>query len=352
VSVLVRRPRDLDEGWARRVLADAAPGVVVRGVETRSVDVGTTTRVRLRVDHDGPQSLPRTWFVKLPSRSWKAWAVTALPRLPQTEVRFYNDVAQLLPRVTTPRVLAADSQIGRGFLLVLEDVTERGARPGSPGDALDAEQAGLVIEQLALLHASHWEHSDLDGRLAWLAGPVRRLEDGLGTALAVPLMRRGLDLAGDVIPRHLRHPALRYARRRRRAMRFLSAGPRTLIHHDCHPGNLYWQEGAPGLLDWQLVRIGEGVGDVAYLLATALQPETRRAHEDALLERYASALAAAGVDLPPNLHQRYRAHLTYAFEAMVVTLAVGGLMDEAVISELVRRTAAAVDDCASFAAVE
>lgn len=321
----------------------------VSGARVLDVDVGTTSRVRFEVDHDG--SAPRRWFIKLPSKSFKARAITALPRLPQTEIRFYLELAQHVP-TRRPRALAAVAAFGRGYTLVLEDLTERGIRPGTPSDTLSFEQASQVCATLAELHASHWESPRLKGDLAWLAGPVRRLEDGLGSALAVPLMRRGLDRATAVVPRELRRPALRYAQRRRQAMRFLAAGPRTLIHHDCHPGNLYWGPGGPGLLDWQLVRSGEGIGDVAYLLATALSPEVRRDHERALVAGYGQALEAAGVPGQDfeRLWSRYRAHLTYAFEAMVVTLAVGGLMDEEIVSELIRRSALAVAEQESFSA--
>ncbi|MCO5167448.1 MAG: aminoglycoside phosphotransferase family protein [Planctomycetes bacterium] len=344
-TLLARTPRDLTVAWAQRVVDRAAPGERVRGVATLGVDVGTTTRVRLEVDHDA--ALPRRWFVKLPSGSWKARAITALPRLPQTEVRFYREVAPALP-VARPRALAAASHLGRGFTLVLGDVDDEGARAGRPGDAITPAQAGEVIDLLAGLHAPLWEDPRLGGDLAWLAGPVRRLEDALGTALAVPLMRRGLARAGPAVPPGLHAPALRYARRRRQAMERLAAGPRTLVHHDTHAGNLFWRGGAPGLLDWQLVRTGEGVGDVAYLLATALLPEDRRAAEQALVARYGAALAARGVAPPRDLFERYRAHLTYAFEAMVVTLAVGGLMKDPVAHELVRRTGRAVLELEAF----
>jgi aminoglycoside/choline kinase family phosphotransferase len=351
-KVLARAPGDLDVDWAQRVVNGSCEGAVVSAVEILSVDVGTTTRVRLAVDHDGPEDFPRRWFVKLPSGSWKARAITALPRLPQTEVRFYNEIAGLIS-VLRPTVLAAVSALGRGYTLVLADVTEEGATPGRPGDALSADQAGEVVDVLAQLHAQFWEAPLLDRDLSWLAGPVRRLEDGLGTALATPLMKRGLRRAGDAVPQRLHAGALNYAKHRRRAMRFLGDAPRTLVHHDCHPGNLYWKDGKAGLLDWQLVRLGEGVSDVAYLLAIAMDPSARRDVEADLLRRYADGLANAGgpaLDLA-LLEQRYRAHTTYAFEAMVVTLAIGGLMPDAVAFELVRRAAAAVDDADAFAAV-
>ena len=64
---------------------------------------------------------------------------------------------------------------------------------------IEAEQLmRAVVEVLAGLHAHLRDHPRLRGDLAWLGGPVRRLEDGLGTALAVPLMRRGLARAEGV----------------------------------------------------------------------------------------------------------------------------------------------------------
>ena len=183
--------------------------------------------------------------MKLPSLSWRAKTITALPRLLPTEVRFYKELAPVIP-INKPQVLAAHSRIGKGSTLVINDVTEINAVAGYPGDALSAAQAHKVVAHLARCHAHFINKVARDPSLLWLAGPIRRLEDGLGTALAVPLMKRGLQLAGDVIPPSLHKPALEYARNRKAIMRFLSVGTPTLIHHDCHPGNLFWQHDEPG----------------------------------------------------------------------------------------------------------
>lgn len=349
-GILVRRLRALTVAWAQRIVDQHAAGTAVAGVEVLAVDIGTTTRVRLAVAHNGPRTLPRQWFVKLPSKSWRAWCITALPRLLATEVRFYAEVAAAVP-VLQPTALAAQCRRGWGTILVLADLREHGARPGVPSEALTAAQALLVVEQLAHLHARFWNHASLNHAYRWLAGPVRRWEDRLGTALAVPLMQRGLRRAGNAVPTRLHAPAMHYAHRRRHVMRHLADGPRTLVHHDLHPGNLFWQQSQPGFLDWQLVRIGEGIGDVAYFLATALTPETRRTHEAHLLARYHQVLTAHKVAAPDptTLRQRYRAHLVYPFEAMVVTLAVGGLMELESNLELIRRAATAVEDHEAFA---
>ena len=349
-TVLARRPDDLTAAWAQRVASLERPGIRVSRAEVLSVDVGTTTRVRVAVDHDVP-GFPRRWFAKIPSLWWKARVITALPRLLQAEARFYREIARDVP-VLHPGVLAGQVCPGWGSTLVLEDVTETGATAGAPGDAWTARQAGLAVDELARLHARFWGRLALHAEHRWLAGPVRRTEDALGSALAVPLMLTGLRRAGAAVPGALRAPALAYARRRRAWMRELSAGPHTLVHHDVHPGNFFWAAGRPGLLDWHLVRAGEGVGDVAYFLATALSPDIRRSAEAALLARYREGLRAGGVDAPSleELTRRYRTHLVYPFEAMVVTLAVGGMMRLDANLEMIRRTAAAVADHEAFAA--
>ncbi|HEY8098224.1 MAG TPA: phosphotransferase [Methylobacter sp.] len=353
-TILVRRPGDLTVAWAQQIVAKHDPNTVVAKVDVVAVDVGTTTRVCVAVEHDGPSTLPNRWFVKLPSMTWRARMITALPRLLHTEVRFYNELAGTVP-LSVPVCLAAQSRLGLGSTLVLADVAEFDGVPSAPSDTLTIEQATLVVEQLAYSHARFWDNMHLDPNYRWLAGPNRRLEDSLGTALAVPLMRRGLRLAGELIPPVLHAPGIHYARERRSAMRFLSDAPQTLVHHDCHPGNLFWNEkrSKVGFLDWQLVRIGEGVSDVAYFLATALSPESRRRHEAELLIKYAQTLADNGVASVDDvrLTQRYRAHLVYAFEAMIVTLAVGGMMNLDCNLELIRRTATAVDELDAFSAL-
>lgn len=352
-NILVRRPDQLTPAWAQRVVARHSPHTVVAGVNILSTDIGTTTRVRLAVDHDGPDALPRRWFVKLPSLNWRARLITALPRLLHTEVRFYQEIASTVP-LARPSMLAAQSKAGCGSTLVCSDVTEHGAVPGRPGDALTATQAALVIEKLARFHAHFWDVGHLERNFRWLAGPVRRAENALGSVLAVPLMQLGLRRAGSFVPTALHAPAIRYSRHRRDSMRYLNDGPQTLIHRDCHPGNLFWTDTQPGLLDWQLVRIGEGIGDVAYFMATALEPEMRRAHEAELLAMYRHGLTRRGIKGvdAATLWERYRAHLCYPLEAMVVTLAVGGMMDSDSNLKLIYRAAAAVADHDAFAAIE
>ncbi len=351
-SIIVGQPSDLTVDWAQCVVNQHDSSIVVSKVAVVSVDIGTTTRIRINVEHDAPHLIPNQWFVKLPSLSWQAKLITALPRLLHTEVRFYSEVARP-EALSIPELLAGQSQLGKGAILVLTDLTSVNAVPGNPRDALSLDQAKEVIKQLAHFHAHYWDKPDYKQQYRWLAGPVRRVEDFLGSLLAAPLMKRGLKKAAELVPESLHEHALYYAQHRSKAMRFLMGGTQTMVHHDCHPGNLFWEQSKPGLLDWQLVRFGEGISDIAYFLATSLQPELRRSHERALVNLYTDCLQKEGVTGldAEQLFERYRTHLVYPFEAMLVTLAIGGMMHLESNQELIRRTVAAVADLDAFSAL-
>lgn len=348
-AVVLRQPQQISVPWAQGIVSRHHRQAKVFAVKLHDIDVGTSTRLRIEVDHDAGDSLPRRWFVKTPSLAIKSRMITALPRFLHKEVSFYRHLSAQLP-LRLPSVLAAESAFGRGSTLVLSDLTESHFKPGVAGEALSFEQATQVIDHLAKLHSHYQEHSQLLRNQAWLHGFSCQMENHMGSLLANPLMKRGLEQAGGHVAPKLYRPALQYADRRRRIRKQLSSGPQTLVHHDCHPGNLFWNGNEPGFLDWQLVRLGEGIGDIAYFLATALPPEVRRQHEKTLIARYAENLSAQGTgDADANrLFQRYRQHLSYPFEAMVITLGIGGMMDRECNLEMIRRAATAVDDHDSF----
>jgi Ecdysteroid kinase-like family len=346
MNILVGHPKDFDVFRAQRILECHAPEAKVSAVKLHSTNIGTTTRLRLKVEHDKPELAPTDWFVKIPSLLLKSRLITAIPRLLHKEVLFYRNFAKNFPLLLPP-ILAAQSKFGRGSILVMGDLDALGHRSGHPLDALSYRQAHGVIEELARFHAYYRQNNRLTKTQPWLSGINASAENHLGSLLAVPLMQRGLRNAGNLIPNSLHKSALTYAANRRRLMRFLADGSQTLVHHDCHPGNLFWTKSAqPGFLDWQLVRMGEGVSDVAYFLATSLDPVSRREYEKQLLSVYLTQLVKHGVEDfdEHQLFQRYRVHLSYAFEAMVVTLSIGGMMDLDANLEQVRRVTAAVDD--------
>jgi len=222
--LIVRHPDQLTIEWAQQVVNQHANKTIVEEITVNSVDIGTTTRIRLTVDHNSPEKLPHLWFIKIPSLSWRARAITALPRLLHTETRFYNELAETTP-TKKPIILSAKSSFAKGSTLVLNDITEEGAIAGLASDTLTVKQVQSIIGLLACLHSQFWGKTDNNSQYAWLTGPVRKLEDNLGSALALPLMKRGINKAGELISDKLHIPAIKYARQRRKVMHFLAQAP-------------------------------------------------------------------------------------------------------------------------------
>jgi thiamine kinase-like enzyme len=122
--------------------------------------------------------------------------------------------------------------------------------------------------------------------------------------------------------------------------------PHTVMHGDAHPGNMYFQGGKAGLLDWQAVRRGHPSRELAYTLITSLTPEDRQASQRELLDDYRRALlAAGGPELDrDDLWLRFRQAALYAYVAPLITTGMGGMQLEDIAMEGLRRGVAALDD--------
>ncbi len=70
--------------------------------------------------------------------------------------------------------------------------------------------------------------------------------------------------------------------------------PWTVVHGDFRLDNLMFGGERVAVLDWQTVRLGPAMSDVAYFIGSALQPDDRRSNEESLVREYHAALVAAG----------------------------------------------------------
>jgi hypothetical protein len=310
---------------------------------------GTTHRSRVEAGFgDGRRQVV---FVKRPSSSPVARGVVTALGFGRAEVGFYRDAAPEVPFVA-PRCLDARSS-ARTFTVVLDDLVTGGATTGHLGDELPIGTVESALTTLARIHGRFWD----DPRLgtpgwAWCRQFVPTAEASAGWLVAPALSALGRRRAGRWLPDDVRSGLARYALRRTPSLRRLDRGPRTLVHHDCHPGNLArFPDGRVVLYDWQLVRAGPWASDVAYLLTTTLSTDVRRAHERRLLQEYLDALTSAG-GRPPSTAAAWRAYvanLVYPLEPMVVTLAFGAMQPVDAVRAVVRRAAVAVADHGAFA---
>ncbi|OBG31280.1 phosphotransferase [Mycobacterium sp. E3198] len=339
---LPRSVEDIDAGVLSKVL-----GTAVRSVRVLDADTGTSSRARLVLTG---KDVPESVFVKVAAKSAATRLMGELGRLGQTEVRFYNQLAPQLTGLPYAYGAAFDSWTGR-YLLVLEDLPTESCEFPDTLHPISTDQASLIVELLADLHAAFWDRLPRDGRgpLGWLYTPSGDVTSLLTGSLMHASMKR---LAG-------RSPfpvdSGRFIADNYRAVAALiDTPPHTVMHGDAHPGNMYFYGGKAGLLDWQAVRRGHPSRELAYTLITSLTPEDRRATQRDLLDDYRRALAAAG---GPELDRddlwlRYRQSALYGYVAPLITAGMGGMQVEGIAMEGLRRGVVALDDLETVAALK
>ena len=272
------------------------PSVRVTGVDARAVGTGQMGDcLRLALTYSADVDAPPTLVAKLPSSDETSRATGMAMRTYEVEVRFYQQLAGRLP-VRAPVSHHAEIDLGTGdFVLLLEDLA-----PAEQGDQVagcSVEQAALVVEEAARLHAPLWGSADLDG-LDWAVRWSQESQDGLQAMLTMLwpnfVERYGDQLDDDVVAMGHRFIAALPAYYGHRPE------PHTVIHNDFRLDNLLLGTAAGGppvaVVDWQTVGVGPGVLDVSYFLGAGLTVEDRRAYEEELVRGYHRALLAAGVE--------------------------------------------------------
>ncbi|HEY7069073.1 MAG TPA: aminoglycoside phosphotransferase family protein [Acidimicrobiales bacterium] len=285
---VVDDPAGLTAAWLSDVLDAPVASVSVAPLGTGQM----AACHRLEVTYRGDGSAhPSRLVAKLPSPD--PTVRTSVATAYRTEVTFYRDLAPRLP-VPTPRCWFADaSEDGTAFTLLLDDMA-----PATPGDqfagcAPEAARAAAVA--VAGLHAGSWCDPAL-AALDWLIPPM--------SAVAEPLQPMLADLTETFIAKRdltpttaevFRHFAAGFAE-----WATTPAEPWSLIHNDYRLDNLLFAPADASLppvtaVDWQSLSTGLPLRDLAFLLGTGLDPESRRAHERAIVSAYHATLLSLGV---------------------------------------------------------
>jgi hypothetical protein len=344
------RPSELNAEWLSACLRHA--GVLgancrVAGFEPERIGqgrgfAGQIARVALRYEPAGVNA-PATLIAKFASdhagtremmRSIDGYA---------REVRFYRELAPEIGLGTPRCYFAHYDPAAHECCLLLEDLAPAESIDHDQGYSL--EQAQQVLEQLAAMHARHWNRVE---HLDWL-----QMDAALFANLRAGFMK---GLPGLVEGYRTQYPTL--VRVAQQFVPFFSGDeilaqarrpPLTLAHGDIHMDNIFLPSTRGGrfaIIDWQSVAVSRfGTYDVARLLCVGMRPEQRRRHERALLRYYHRALCAHGVrDYPlRGLRLRYRAELVaIVLVAVLVLDGVDFTEDEA--SKYVGRVDAALAD--------
>lgn len=345
-------PMTVDEitpAWLSRALGAHGADVDVASVEVDSVIAGSATKIRLRIEYgaEGDGSRPSVMIAKT---CFDEAMRDLVARGNATEARFFREVAPVLEGVERPacHFAATDPSSGQSIVL-LEDLTERGATFGRATEPLDAEAAASVLEQQARIHATWWDAGAAPVGFEVGASGLRLVMEHI---LGPESWEHALGLPrAATVPEQLRDRA-----RVRDAVVALwaadEAPPHCFIHGDAHLGNLYFDaSGAPGHLDWQTAQRGRWAHDVTYFLVGALEIEDRRRSERDLLAHYVDRLAGFGAPAP-SLEEawlEYRRHLFHGFTWIVCPVE---MQPEDVCTANTARFAAAIEDLDAFATLE
>jgi aminoglycoside phosphotransferase (APT) family kinase protein len=284
-------PADVTAGWLSDVLGDGVDVADALVTPIGTGQTGATYRAALTY-RANPAGLPDTFVVKLPSQDLQVRARASFGY--QAEHAFYTEVADSV-RIPMPRCFHCDvTGDGTEFVLLLSDMA-----PAVQGDQIagcGAADAELAARALAGLHGPRW----CDPAWVGFAGAVMGKPDeasaaGLGEifAMAVGITvdklgsrldeqdRRTLDEVATVMTPWLLLEPERFS----------------ILHGDFRLDNLLFdpEHTHISVVDWQTLAVGLPARDLAYFIASSVEPELRARIERDLVAAYHEELARFGV---------------------------------------------------------
>ena len=290
------------------------------GLEMTLSPIGTgqvaeCRRVELR---DGATVITSA-VVKGPSSDPTSAATAAAQRLYLRETSFYRDLAPRLG-TPTPQCYFADIDENNHFLLLLDDLSPATAIDQFSG--LTLEQAELGLRALADLHVGTVGDSALFGA-DWLQGTKEALAP-LYQAILPGLFTTFLDRFRDADAATIelvREFAVRLPHYSTQSSHY-----ECVVHGDFRTDNLLF-DGRGGevplaVVDWQTVSVSSPFLDVAYFLATSVEPELLLRETDRLLDYYLAVRSSLGAPIPRDVARSELARYALQPVAMLVPAAV------------------------------
>ena len=211
----------------------------------------------------------------------------------ETEIDWYREASAECP-ARIARCYGDVHENRTSYALLLEDLGDLATL--SQTDSCPPEQAPLVVETLARMHA-HWWESERLGEWTWLPSTERQAE------INTPLVQGGWPAFAERIAPKIDPAFVAVGERLVRDWGTLyergAASGATLIHGDFRIENFLF--GEPGtenelaILDWQIAGYGSGPRDLAYFIAQGFDPKKRTAVSDDLLQLYHTTLLEHGV---------------------------------------------------------
>ena len=288
-------PDDLTADWWAQTLEAAGHSVDVRGFTAADVGTGQVGRcIRYVFDYAGEAGhAPTSVVAKFSSDDATSRDTGQALGTYRTEVNFYKHIAPKVG-IRVPNCYFAEiDESGRDHLIVMQDLS-----PAQQGDQIAGAGVDVVrsaVLELVGLQAPTWcdrSWYDLLGRVQ--DGPFADMKTFYNDTVGGFVER----YASVMDPAHIRF--IQAIGEAQSCPMFDFHGEHfALEHYDFRLDNVMIDTGAAmpvvTTLDWQSVRVGKPLNDVAYFIGSALPPGERREAEQDILREYHAALTAAGV---------------------------------------------------------
>lgn len=182
------------------------------------------------------------------------------------------------PEIPAPAVYVSKISLLTGHLcLITEFMTEKTEYTETVYTGFTEEHLNLALEGMACLHARFW--NDRSPRMSKV----------------MPIEASTVDLMEFLVRRSWSPNARKILSQSWRRMN----EPQTIVHGDSRIGNMLFPAGnGKGrfvFIDWQAVRKGSAIYDLAYFLILSLYPDQRRRSEKRAFETYYMLLLEKGV---------------------------------------------------------
>ena len=285
--------------WLTNALCRGVTGAQVIEHSLDVPDEGTSNRRRifLKYNEIGTSAgLPDTVFCKA-TQSIECRLVGGMTGSAFCEPHFHTTIRPTL-NIEAPQSLFANfDRESLNSIIVMKDMKGK-VEFCDQNTKISLERAKSQMQLLATYHGAFMEGSARHAEPAISIYPT--FEDWcerVSAATSWPEACGSGFVAGEhVIPARLFKRAGEVWPITEKAWKMHRKLPRTLVHGDVHLKNWYVvSNGEMGLMDWTCCSRGHWSRDLAYVIATSLTVENRRAWERSLLEFYLEQLSANGV---------------------------------------------------------
>jgi len=198
------------------------------------------------------------------------------------EARFYRDIAPLLT-INVPEAYYS-AWAGEDIVIIMADLGD--ITIGDEGMEASVAETEKVLTAIAKFHSQWWNHKVT--KESWLSPAAESLDrEKMVTSLEASLLNYGeqYPYMAKCVEQFLKHlPNLPDEMEKPNHL--------SLVHGDFHRKNVHFRDdGSLVLFDWQVVEASLPVVDIANWLLQYISIESRRGHEDRLLQHYYAELS-------------------------------------------------------------